>query len=666
MSADPAPWWREPFRTFQTNLRRIDPAALDVEKVLDFIEDYGADTWLISVGGIVANYPSVLDCQTVNPGLAERVSGDLIGDAVEAAAGRGIRVLARMDFSKIDARRAERYPQWCFVGPDGNPQDYNGYRSVCPSGDYYQRHMFDVVAEVLSRYDIRGFFFNMMHFNETDYSRRYRGVCQCESCRRAFGTYAPGVELPTGPTSPGYAMWQTFSIQVLEDLNRRMSEHISRLSPNAALILKDSADATYFEAQNAVGRPLWHTKTSEWVSAIRTADPERPVFVNCVGFVDMPYRWAGEDPHHFAQHLVQAIAHGGSPSTYVMGLPETGGYDCLQVGSRITRFHRDHSAIYRGLRSAARVGLVRGASSDEHHRRQEEFRGFFQMLLESHIPFDSLRSDLLSAAVGQRYDLLILPDLGPLTDGTLGAVEAVLAAGGAVVATGDSGWHDGALQMGAAEPLATQVAQHATQQSLFSLHVPIGGGHAPVLGAVQIWQAAPGVDTDWHLLGRSTYGPPELCYGNEPTSHPGWVAGSASGGRLGLVPWRPGLVYHQLGLQRVREAVVTKLLGLSRRPAALRLEADLPSQVQVVLGRNRAGSVIVHLLNRSGDVSQRFAEPLPIPAGRLGVPVPAEPVAVRSLVAGRELEWSRRGTQVEVHTPDLALFDVIEIRLNDN
>ena len=120
-AAEPsAPWWHTPFRTFQTNLREID-AGMDVEAALDAIEEHGADTWLLSVGGILANHPSRLASQTVNPHLAERPSGDLVGDATAAAQARGIRVLARMDFSKIDAARAERHPEWCFVSPEGEP-----------------------------------------------------------------------------------------------------------------------------------------------------------------------------------------------------------------------------------------------------------------------------------------------------------------------------------------------------------------------------------------------------------------------------------------------------------------------------------------------------------------------------------------------------------------
>ena len=58
-SATTSLWWQEPFRMFQTNLREID-ATLDVEGVLDYIEDFGAGAWLLSVGGIISGYPSDL------------------------------------------------------------------------------------------------------------------------------------------------------------------------------------------------------------------------------------------------------------------------------------------------------------------------------------------------------------------------------------------------------------------------------------------------------------------------------------------------------------------------------------------------------------------------------------------------------------------------------
>ena len=113
-------WWREPFSVFQTNLQEnlqeID-ATMDVVEALDYIEVYGADTWLINTGGIVSFYPTDLPFQTRNPLLRGRPSGDLIGDAVSAAHERGIRVLSRCDFSKVSSRIAAAHPEWLFVSP---------------------------------------------------------------------------------------------------------------------------------------------------------------------------------------------------------------------------------------------------------------------------------------------------------------------------------------------------------------------------------------------------------------------------------------------------------------------------------------------------------------------------------------------------------------------
>lgn len=103
-----------------------------------------------------------------------------------------------MDFSKVSLAIADQHPQWCFIGPDGQRQVYNGLVSVCPTADYYQHKVFEVIDEVLERYDIDGFFFNWFGFNEVDYSGRYRGVSQSAASKAGFAEFSGGLELPTG------------------------------------------------------------------------------------------------------------------------------------------------------------------------------------------------------------------------------------------------------------------------------------------------------------------------------------------------------------------------------------------------------------------------------------------------------------------------------------
>lgn len=104
-------WWRKPFGMLQTNLREID-ADMDVDEVADYIEQHGATAWLIGIGGIQAQYPTELAFHSKNALVAQRKSGDLIQDAITAAHLRGMRLLARMDFSKVTSKTAAEHPDW--------------------------------------------------------------------------------------------------------------------------------------------------------------------------------------------------------------------------------------------------------------------------------------------------------------------------------------------------------------------------------------------------------------------------------------------------------------------------------------------------------------------------------------------------------------------------
>ncbi|MFI6832394.1 hypothetical protein ACIBG5_35155 [Kribbella sp. NPDC050241] len=509
-------WWHDPFRMFQTNLREID-AGLDVEKVLDYLEEFGANTWLLSVGGILSNYPTDLDFQTRNPHLAERPSGDLVGDAVKAAARRGIRVMGRMDFSKIDHRRAEAHPDWCFVGPQGARQVYNGLTSVCPSGDYYQVKLFEVLDEVLDRYPLDGFFCNWMSFNEVDYSRVYHGVCHCVSCHERYDG-----PLPDGRDSPGYEDWQLFSATVLADLTQRIRDHLAARRPEAPLVLGDQADIVFHEANNAVGRRLWHHRTSEAVSAAKTYRPTVPVLTNSVGFVDMPYRMASEDPHHFAQYLLQAIARGANPSTYIMGTPSDNPYACLQVAGELTRFHRDHQDVYRDLVPAAETLLVRPKEGST-----PDFQGLYLSLLQRHVPFDVLPEKRLLDVDLRRYRVIVLPDLGVVE---LGEYD------GGIVATGAT----------EVERLPVRrLASYETEAATRGLHLQGWGACGRGLsrgrgrtgcrdglaGAVQSAVRAAG-EVSWAGAARASGGRQAWQHGAVPVDYRAFVPG----GRAGCAP----------------------------------------------------------------------------------------------------------------------------------
>ena len=90
-------WWQGyPWRMLQTNLREIDMADIDADTYAEQLKEYGATVVTLNAAGIIASYQTQLDCQTQSPYL----TGSSLREIIDACHKRGIRVIARMDFSR--------------------------------------------------------------------------------------------------------------------------------------------------------------------------------------------------------------------------------------------------------------------------------------------------------------------------------------------------------------------------------------------------------------------------------------------------------------------------------------------------------------------------------------------------------------------------------------
>ena len=667
-------WWRSPFSVFQTNLQEID-AMMDAEQVLDAIEGHGSDTWLINTGGIVSFFPTDLPFQTRNPFLASRPSGDLTGDAVAAAHRRGIRVIARMDFSKVSSKIAAEHPDWLFVSPAGKPQIYNTLYTVCPSAEYYQERSLDALDEIIARYPIDGFFFNWFNFSERDYSRVYHGVCHCAKCRTGFNAFSGGQPLPDGPQSETYPLWLQFSSGVIRDLTAKIANHIQAQRPDVALILGRGAPVIYFEANNAFGRELWHHNTSENVSAHMTGLPEISLMVNSVSFVDMPYRMAGEQPEHFAQYLIQAIARGGNPSTYIMGAPGRIPYANLPRAGEVTRFHKRNRALYAALKPGSTIAVARPnrlrSASPGYAELVGEFRGVYTSLQEAHLPFDAIDAGLIAkmAADGNlaRYRMVILPDLGELGRDAAAALDAFVRDGGTVVLTGSSGIAaDGSVEMATA-PSQMQLGQPMSGDALWATYVA-GAGQAaiggysysgpvvPVYGSYTRFVWKPGIEKIDMVLPQAPFGPPEKCFGHVGSDDPGIARLATGAGTVIQIPWSVGYTYREFGTTEVRDYLLRRIDGYTGHVVS----AELPEQVEMIVGRDDAG-LVVHLINQTGARRKSFGPHVPIRGGRLRVR--GAGTGVELLVSEEAATFSRDGDDTVIDLPTLEVFEVVRIPL---
>ena len=661
-SDDGRPWWRVPFRVFQTNLREPD-ATLDVERTLDAIERHGSNVWLINGGGIVSFYPTDLPFQVRNPYLEQRSSGDLLGDAIEAAHRRGIRVIARMDFSKVPEQVAHAHPEWLYVDPAGDFQVYQGLYSTCPSADYYQKHAFDVLTEVADRYPVDGFFFNWFGFNEIDYSGRYRGVSQNTRSAQAFAEWSGGRRLPTDRESPDYLEWSRFAAETIRDLTSRFREHISDVAPGAAFIRGPGADVVFHEANNAIGRANWPFATSEAVSAIRSAAADQPVFVNSVAFVDMPYRLAAEETDRYEQYIAQTLSRGGNPSVYIMGAPGDIDYPNVADVSPLFHFHRDNAGVYTDVVSAADVAVVRPTrlhlGDSAYASAENEFRGVYRSLQQRHVPFDVLPyngTDLLPERGA--YRVIVLPDCGDIDDESVAALDEAVDDGTIVLLTGSSMVRSKTLTYSPVERYSSELsgddvyATYAAQSFEEEVHprhpvVPIFGSYYPIV-------LRDGSDASMSVVLPAAYGPPEKAYGNVVSREPAvGIRRAPSGGGVIVIPWTIGRAFHELGLTVFRDLIVDAVrVGMHES-----IEFELPPHVEVTLQRGPS-DLVIHLVNLSGVQGNGFVEPIPVRGGAMRVPYRARAIDVTT---GRELPAEGHGGGSRIPLPDIGALAVVRL-----
>lgn len=694
-------WWDEPFRIFQSNIREID-AGMDVESVLDDLVSLHANAWLLNAGGIVSFYPTELRFQHPSPWLTDRASGDLLGDAVAAAHRRGIRVIARIDLSKLHADQYHKHPDWFFVNKDRKPQVYNGLYSTDPCAPYYQKHSFDIISEILDRYKVDGIFFNMFGFAERDYSGNYHGLSQNVHCRRMFRQRF-GTELPEEIDwdNPAWPDYLDFRREVAEDLTRRMRAAIHGHRPDVALVLFMEAgigDVVVHEVGNGVVRalPYWPYRVGEMVKLSQGLHPGAPVVINSVLFLDIPYRFAAEQPEQIALRLAQMYSHGSNSYIYVLGTTKQRDTRDFEICRQIYGFHERHAELYSGLSPVARIALIRPSQSSVRFDRGRDasgitdaFRGAYRILVQHHRQFLVLPDDGLAALADRgglaQYQLLILPRVECLSEPDSRTIDAFVANGGAVIATGAVGACDERGRERDEVPIKSLgiQARLARLEDSRGTYLTIGPEDRhltsgleltellPVIGGYDYCELRAGAAGFLRLHSGGLYGPPEKCYGGDHTDWPGIVLS----GRTAVFPWRPAQIYEQVSLPAYATLMANLVAELGPPPAVTTTAG--PMVEAVVRDQPATGRRLVHLINYTGQHDRRFFEPMRITDVAVTIQLPGatsdttaagltsrarRTPKAESAMLERELDViaARRGA-VTVHLPELSRFDCISI-----
>lgn len=655
VAGDRSPWWEMPYRVIQTNLRLID-ADLKPELLARQVREFGASAITFNVGGIFAWYPTELSLQARNPYL----TGDLTGAMLEAAHEEGLRMVGRFDLSKGTRIAYEAHPEWFVHNKAGRPQEYNGTYQACVNGGWAKEYGPKILYEALTRYDLDGAFFNMTGYQSVDYSGKHHGICWCRNCQDGFADKF-GHRLPEREdfSDPAYADYLLFKRQTSQAAAQRIYDTVKAIRPATGVMGngRGACDFMRLELQRAVSRPApeWPHQAGELTRWAEAKNRGMAYACASTNFLDYQWRFASETSHQHLLRFGQTIANGGQIDYYLLGTFDQDNAEPLPPMQQFMQWHAANQDHLWNTHSLARVALYHSRASELHAGAtasgksfRDGFRGAYRLLLEGRVPFDFVSDERMNDAdIAEqlaRYDAIILPNVSCLSDTEAAALDAYVAQGGRLIATGESGAYDerGARRAGFA--LASFPASRINlAASGLETYFQIGPHefdfpHTRLLHLDGWYFYSESREEAERLLGllpTPDYGPPELCFAALPaTDNPGVLTNQFGKGRVVYLPWLPEWLYYRDGLPEHR-ALFLQLIGQASQPVAKLVGAG-PVEVTVRVKAGTSGDMVVYLVNYAGQRGSAYEEPAALGGLRLGIKGAGS--KARSLVAGTPLD----------------------------
>jgi hypothetical protein len=629
-------WWMdEPVRFLQTNLRETD-STLEPARLVRQVAEFHANTFLVNMGGIVAQYPTRVEFHYTSRHMPP--GRDLFGEVLREAHARSMRVVGRFDMSKTQKPVYDAHPEWFFTRANGEPHIYNGLYSTCINGGYYRQHALVILAEALERYPVDGLFFNMFGNPSTDYSGQQMGPCQCRACKARFqDKYGRPL-----PATAGDGDYRAFLTESAREVAALFADLIHRKRPSAAFLtyIQDHTDGIMSESNTAVGRalPMWPYSASDNVNRARNSEPGKMAFNLSMSFIDYPWRFVAVPHAEIQTRLYQNLAHGGPPAIAMLGTMDQEDRQSLIAAGPVFQWHSRHENFYVGQESAARVLLLGGGN-------QSAYRGFFRLLSEQHIPF-AVSDNLRWQGSPRTFDLVIAPSGAPA------ALDGYVRKGGRLLIAGSTPPN---------LPVGRVVGKRAATQGAWRIHdralLPSLANTNLLFIDGEFTELAPLETPLLTLIPPAMFGPPEKVWADKvETTIPGLALADHEKGKIAYVPWDVGGLYYRHsspGHAGLMADLVDHLLSGGRQ-----LRSDAHPLVEITLMRQPARNrTLVHLVNLSGHSDTAYFTPIEM--RDITVHVAQEIQRARAVALDRPLDVTRDGRYWRFTLPSLKAYELI-------
>ena len=683
-------FWQRPFRLIEFNLRKIDVRGLDVKRLVAQVIDYGANAVLIHADGALPGHPN----GPPGDGTGDPVGGDVMGQVVRECHRQGLKVLVRVDVSRADSALYDRHTDWFQVSGEGKvKRDRDSAMLLtCFQGPYWQEHGFGLIDEIMSRYPVDGFFYDHLWY----------GHCTCRRCREAFREKT-GMELPWHEdwSDPWWRAYVRFRHQEVAGYAQRLHSFVRRRNPRAILTgsfvpdgdveqhlrqagglpghMADAVDVLACAAWDGLDEgppryPLLPGQQARMGQAIRESQPVC-IILSYSGAAACPR--AAQPPAQLAYDLMQIVAHGAQPCVQLSGTFDQGDRRGLPTIKTVYRYLRDHAASYENLVSPARVALVYSQVTVDFYGRDDgmmrcldEFEGFYEALVASHVQFDLLHDAGIDAARLAGYQLLILPNVAALSDAQSATVDRYVEAGGHLVASFETGLHGPDGQPRDAQALkclgrfpVDRLECSGGYLRILDRELLAGFEHSDLLGLRGTFLVTGPLDsagpqiTDLHLTPPTADNAAEQANREQESDAPGLVLTRYGAGEAAYLPWQVGKLYHLHGTPECRQVIV----DLVRRWVPPLATTDAPGSVEMTVHHPRGdrNRCLVHLLNATAWQGRPLTEIIPVHDVSLWVRGPY--VAARELSTQQDILLEGEEGGVRFVLPRLESFAAIEL-----
>lgn len=455
-----APWYRRTLRWGQTNINELDPTRYDIDWWRQHWRRTKTQGLVINAGGIVAYYPSKFPRHYRAKYLGDR---DLYGELVRAAHEDGLVVLARMDSNRADEEFYRAHPDWFAQDIEGQPYRASDRYMSCIDSPYYDEYLPNVLREIMEWEKPEGF---------TDNSWSGLGhnqICSCEYSRKSFRR-ATGKELPRKKDwdDPAYREWIKWSYnRRLEvwDLNNRTTKEaggpdclwlgmiggdfisegrrlrdIKSICERTEMIMLDDQGRSVdigFHENAEMGKRLHGLLGWEKVIAESMAMYQRaPTFRKAAASKPESRLW-----------MYSGLAGNIQPWWHHVGAYQ---WDRRQFTTAIPvyEWHEKNERYLVNRRPVATVGVVYSQQNADFYGRDDAeelvtrpYYGTIQALVRARIPYLPVHADQIDRDGGD-LALLILPNLGSMTETQAASLRRFVERGGGVLATGETSLYD--------------------------------------------------------------------------------------------------------------------------------------------------------------------------------------------------------------------------------